>query len=258
MPGNSYRTKESPVEIPVRRTVMAMAAVGVLFASACGQDDSDVGMDRDSATPAAHSESASVRRSAKSSAADIPAEGSTTTTADSSAPATTPVDATTSTTEGTGGPGPSDEAASEVCGEDGADIAPLRGRPADAPAECIELGTGDVQVTLRWSSPADVDLHVTEPDGSEISYQNTGPTSTGGELDVDSNVGCNQEASVENVFWPVGQAPSGTYTIEVVGYQVDDCGSGSYTVTAKVRGEDVLVESGTVGEDETDTYHIEV
>jgi hypothetical protein len=252
-----------------RGTVMALTAMGLLFvASACGdgsEGNDQAATDVDSATPAAHSEPAT-RQSAKSTAGAAADAGTTSTTAagsddgDSSDSADTP--GTTSTTApSTPTTRPAGEARpGDVCGEGGApnaNVAPLQGRTQDAPPECIELGTGDVQVTLRWASSADIDLHVTEPDGTEIWYGDKGPTSTGGQLDVDSNVGCEQEASVENVFWPVGQAPSGTYTVEVNGYQVDGCGSGQYTVTAKVRGEQVLLERGEVGEDETDTYHIE-
>jgi hypothetical protein len=256
-------TKENPVR-RTRRTVMALTAMGLLFvASACGEgEDSQATLGSESATPAGHSEAAAPRQSAKSNAGatgETGDSGTTSTTAaegdDSDSTAQTTSTSTTSTTEPARPAEPGQP--SEVCGESGPDIAPLRGRPQDAPPECVELGTGDVQVTLRWASSADIDLHVTEPDGTEIWYGDKGPTSTGGQLDVDSNVGCDQEASVENIFWPTGQAPSGQYTVEVNGYQVDGCGSGDYTVTAKVRGEQVLLETGSVGEDETDTYHIE-
>src|SRR5581483_1257465 len=46
------------------------------------------------------------------------------------------------------------------------------------------LGTGAVQVTLQWSSAADLDLHVVDPTGTEISYQQRN-ASSGGSLDVD-------------------------------------------------------------------------
>jgi hypothetical protein len=120
-----------------------------------------------------------------------------------------------------------------------------------------QLGTGDVQITLRWNSSADIDLHVTEPDGTEIWYGDKGPTASGGRLDVDSNVGCEEDGSVENVFWPEGQMPRGEFRVEVTGYSVEGCGSGSYTVVAKVEGQEVLRESGTVGEDESDPYSFE-
>jgi hypothetical protein len=249
---------------------MALTAMGLLFvASACGEgEDSQATLGSESATPAGHSEAAASRQSAKSNAGatgesgESEDSGTTSTTSaegdDSDSTAETTSTSTTSTTRPAEPAEPAEPGQpSEVCGESGPDIAPLRGRPRDAPPECVELGTGDVQVTLRWASSADIDLHVTEPGGTEIYYGDRGPTSTGGQLDVDSNVGCDQEASVENIFWPTGQAPSGQYTVEVNGYQVDGCGSGDYTVTAKVRGEQVLLETGSVGEDETDTYHIE-
>jgi hypothetical protein len=120
-----------------------------------------------------------------------------------------------------------------------------------------ELGTGDVQITLRWESDSDLDLHVVEPSGEEIWYSDPGPTETGGQLDVDSNVGCDNDGSVENVFWPEGDMPLGEYEVQVVGFSVDGCGGGDYTLTATVQGEDVLDETGSVGEDEEDSYSFE-
>ena len=84
----------------------------------------------------------------------------------------------------------------------------------------VVLGTGDVQVTLEWDSDADLDLAVTDPTGEEISFSNRGPTATGGELDVDSNVGCDDEGSIENIFWPPGQAPAGGYVAD--GHRLHD------------------------------------
>ncbi|HEY8527712.1 MAG TPA: hypothetical protein VIL48_22290 [Acidimicrobiales bacterium] len=237
---------------------MALTAMGLLFASACGQggDDQTEASGGDRLTPAAASSEASgARRSAKGNAQAATDEDTTTTTAEDEADAEAreeEADASPTTTAA------DPDAGAAVCEGSGADIAPVRGRTQDAPGECIELGTGDVQVTLRWTSEADLDLHVTEPDGTEIYFANRGPTSTGGQLDVDSNVGCHREASVENVFWPTGRAPEGEYTIEVNGFSVDGCGGGDYTVTARVHGEEVLSESGSVGEDETDTYTITV
>lgn len=129
--------------------------------------------------------------------------------------------------------------------------------PSPGPTPEPELGTGDVQVTLRWSSSADIDLHVFEPDGTEIWFSEPGPTATGGRLDVDSNVGCEQEASVENVFWPDGEMPLGGYRVVVTGYEVDGCGGGDYTLTANVRGVTLLDETGSVATDEQDEFAFE-
>jgi hypothetical protein len=124
---------------------------------------------------------------------------------------------------------------------------------------CVEttLGSGDVQATLRWSSSADLDLHVKEPDGTEISYSSPGPTATGGKLDVDSNVGCVPQSGVENVFWPDSGAPAGDYVISVNGFSVGGtCGGGDYELTIKVSGQDDQVINGTVAANETDEYPV--
>jgi hypothetical protein len=124
-----------------------------------------------------------------------------------------------------------------------------------------DTGTGDVQVTLEWGSIADLDLAVIEPDQTEIYYGASGPTATGGQLDVDSNIGCTDDdgidGAVENVFWPTGDAPSGSYTVAVRGYSVDGCGSGDFTLTITVAGEPTT-HTGTVGESEEVTFDFQV
>ncbi|MFO8040131.1 MAG: hypothetical protein R6U67_11865 [Sodalinema sp.] len=78
------------------------------------------------------------------------------------------------------------------------------------------LGTGDVQVTLRWNSLDDLDLAVTDPNGDTAFFANPSIPS-GGQLDVDSNAGCMSqfENPVENVFWEPGNAPEGDYIASV-------------------------------------------
>jgi hypothetical protein len=85
----------------------------------------------------------------------------------------------------------------------------------------IVLGTGDVQVTLRWSNLNDLDLHVIDPAGEEIFFQHR-TSASGGQLDVDSNAGCTSnltEEPLENIFWATGQAPHGTYYVHVRYFQ---------------------------------------
>ena len=126
--------------------------------------------------------------------------------------------------------------------------------------ECEEgpvLGEGELQITLRWEGNADYDLHVIEPDGTEIDYTNRGPTDSGGRLDVDSNIGCTDNGGVENVYWEDGAMPDGHYTVKVVGYSVDGCEGGEYELVVKVRGEEVLNETGTVAQDEEDEYEFD-
>lgn len=100
-----------------------------------------------------------------------------------------------------------------------------------------EVGTGDVQVGVSWGSATDVDLHVTEPDGTEIYYGlRTSPS--GGQLDLDSNPGCLIDGvNHENVFWPTGQSPDGDYAVSVQMFADCDVGSAAGTVTLTYCGE---------------------
>jgi hypothetical protein len=123
--------------------------------------------------------------------------------------------------------------------------------------EEIVLGTGDVQVTLRWPSDADLDLVVIDPNGEEASRSSS--TSTGGQLDVDSNIGCDNDGSVENVFWPPNSAPAGTYTIVVEGFSVDGCGGGAYDITVTIEGQETQTFAGEVadGGESTHTFVVQ-
>lgn len=125
----------------------------------------------------------------------------------------------------------------------------------DETTTTVILGTGDVQVTLEWDSEADLDLAVVDPTGEEISFTNQGPSATGGELDVDSNIGCEDEGAVENIFWPPGAAPAGDYIARVTGYTTDNCAqgaqSGDFVLTIRVAGQPDQVIEDTVGQDET-------
>jgi hypothetical protein len=258
----------------VRKTVTALAATCLLFVAACA-DESDGTLgdpDRPSST------TSTTATTSTTPGPDDPDEPTTSTTpADPDDPANpdddpgnneacegqTPVwaFAPVDPADPTHRADPADPARKAPRAE----LASYSSRPSRAQQQpeqdCTQdepqLGTGDIQITLRWQSSADLDLHVTEPNGTEIWYSDKGPTSTGGRLDVDSNVNCEENGSVENVYWPVGQAPEGRFQVEVDGYTVDGCGGGQYTVVANVRGREVLRETGEVGEDESDSYNFE-
>lgn len=112
----------------------------------------------------------------------------------------------------------------------------------------VTVGQGDVQVTLLWQGPADLDLRVTDPAGSTVSF--TAPTApSGGELDVDANAGCGPAGSgthVENVFWPLGAAPPGRYSAEVNLFELCGEGSAGYQLTVIVDGRVVDTRSGSL------------
>jgi len=109
-------------------------------------------------------------------------------------------------------------------------------------------GTGDVQVTLRWDQPEDLDLHVVEPlpdaGECEIYYSDTNnPPGTSscdavGSLDLDSNAGCGiDNVDIENVIYPPGRPPSGTYTVRVDYYSnCSATGPVPYEVEVRANG----------------------
>lgn len=100
------------------------------------------------------------------------------------------------------------------------------------------LGTGDVQITLRWWSTVDLDLAVTDPAGETVSFSYRTSTS-GGRLDRDANYPCDTATSgpVENVFWPPGGAPAGAYRVTVT-YQSScgDLGPQAYELIVRLDG----------------------
>jgi len=102
-----------------------------------------------------------------------------------------------------------------------------------------DLGTGDVQITLRWWSTVDLDLLVTDPAGETVSFSYR-TSASGGQLDRDANYPCDTATSepVENVFWPAGGAPAGAYRVTVT-YQSScgDLGSQAYELIVRLDGE---------------------
>jgi hypothetical protein len=109
--------------------------------------------------------------------------------------------------------------------------------------EVINVGTGEVQVSLSFNRDSDIDLHVVEPSGEEIFYGNT-ISDTGGMLDLDSNAACFIDGiNNENITWET--APSGSYTVRVDNW--DSCGQEpiNYSVTVNREGQQTLVFTGT-------------
>lgn len=76
-----------------------------------------------------------------------------------------------------------------------------------------QAGTGDIAFRLIWDGQSDLDLFVEDPAGSCIFFGNRDSVS-GGLLDVDCNAASDSlcEDPVENVYWPTGTAPTGSFT----------------------------------------------
>jgi hypothetical protein len=91
--------------------------------------------------------------------------------------------------------------------------------------------SSDVQVSVSWDAPSDVDLHVVEPSGAEF-YWADRTSATGGQLDVDSNPACSIDGrQIENIRWAI--APGGTYTVRVDYYEGCGVARTNYLVTVK-------------------------
>lgn len=96
--------------------------------------------------------------------------------------------------------------------------------PQDCPttATCFEgvcVGTGELRISLTWRFISDLDLHVTTPDDTHISFEN--PDAGGGLLDVDDCVSgscLDQDGThVENVYFP-DRPPAGRFRVYVENY----------------------------------------
>lgn len=112
----------------------------------------------------------------------------------------------------------------------------------------MNAGTGLLQVNLVWDQLNDVDLHLIEPDGTEIYYGNP-QSSTGGQLDVDSNPACYIDGiNNENIYYeddPAVTIPYGEYEVLVDLYA--NCSIGpntNYTVVVHYGGVQIATSQG--------------
>lgn len=79
--------------------------------------------------------------------------------------------------------------------------------------------TGDVQILLSWNNYNDLDLVCIDPNNESVWFNNK-KVSSGGFLEIDMNrVYPDSESPVENIFWPTGGAPQGTYHVYLVYYR---------------------------------------
>ena len=119
------------------------------------------------------------------------------------------------------------------------------GEAVVVPLEVLEVGNGELQVNLTWNTDADLDIHVFEPSGNEIFWNNT-VSSTGGQLDLDANVGCGN-VSVENIFWDQ-IPPVGTYTVAIENFQACSQIESSFIITVTVPGQAPMLFTGALSE----------
>lgn len=110
--------------------------------------------------------------------------------------------------------------------------------------------TGEVQVTLRWTGDADLDLHVFDPDGEET-YHALPVSPSGGELleDVRPECGGDPGPHTETVRWGPGTAPVGVYEAVVEMFAACSDDVVAFEIEVTVDGAVQLVDSGTVSVD---------
>lgn len=111
--------------------------------------------------------------------------------------------------------------------------------------------SGALKVTLLWDFEGDIDLHVLQPNGTEIFYDHKTDSSTGGALDVDNRDGGN--GSAENIYWE--EPPKGEYLVKLVYYKGSEstgvAGSGACRVVVFQEGKEpqtYTMEMSSVGE----------
>lgn len=127
-----------------------------------------------------------------------------------------------------------------------------------------DLGAHDLIVTLQWESNADLDLVVTDPNDAVISATSAAPPNSGGRLEADANIQCEENMTgEEEVTWPAGDAPPGEYTITVSGHAVGDryqadCGGNQaeFTVTIRRFGQGDEVRTETIRDQRTKDFTV--
>jgi hypothetical protein len=117
-----------------------------------------------------------------------------------------------------------------------------QGVAAHQNASVVAVGSGELQVSVSWDAASDVDIHLVEPDGTEIYYgAQTSPS--GGTLDLDSNPGCNiDNVNNENITYT--EAPPGEYSVLVDYYSGCEVEQTNYVVTVQLPGQQPQVFNG--------------
>ncbi len=103
---------------------------------------------------------------------------------------------------------------------------------------------GSVEVSLQWSTGADIQLLVRDPQGESV-YDDKPSISSGGRLAANGNNNCvasNGTSPVSYIYWPEGRLPTaGSYEIEVL-YQgsCNDTTPVQFVLTVVANGKVVL------------------
>lgn len=94
--------------------------------------------------------------------------------------------------------------------------------------------SGDVQVLLSWNNYNDLDLVCVDPNGEAVWFKNR-RVASGGQLEIDMNVNYpDSKTPIENIYWPSGGAPDGTYNVYLIYYKKHiEINETQYEITVK-------------------------
>jgi hypothetical protein len=108
-------------------------------------------------------------------------------------------------------------------------------------------GENDVDIILTWGGNDDLDLHVIEPSGEELSFS-TPTTSTGGTLVGGDDIPDCEDTGAhgEEAYWGPGQAVPGTYQVYVRNFGACDDDGANFDIQVSVNGEFVAGDTGVL------------
>lgn len=109
--------------------------------------------------------------------------------------------------------------AKEIGGTEGQFQITLSGPTSDVAAQStsLNLPQGDIEISLFWSTSADLQLLARDPAGASV-FDDSPQIASGGILQEAGNVNCVPAATgtpVSYIYWPPGTMRPGTYEVEV-------------------------------------------
>lgn len=118
------------------------------------------------------------------------------------------------------------------------------------------LTINGLQIALQWNSLANLDLEVRDPVGGSV-YFNTPNVPSGGQFGVNVNSVCDNltaDAPTEQVVWPTGALPTGSYELLVYYQPLDACPTTepvSFTLSVTLDDQSVTSIEGNLLPNET-------
>jgi hypothetical protein len=115
---------------------------------------------------------------------------------------------------------------------------------SEVPTNVIR-GTSELEITVWWDKPSDVDLNVIEPSGEEV-YWGNNISATGGMLDQDSNIECViDNKNNESIRWT--KAPSGIFAVRLDYYSNCGVNETKYILAVNHNGKSDLYQGTFTG-----------